>query len=283
MHGGEDGKGSQAGTSRGEGKTITEKSERNTGYDGTQVLQKQKKLLTDMKFKAYPDENGDFSGVFELRAGVFGTGTYLIKANYFGHNFEKSVTIIDNSLKGGLSPELFVNIDRPEYVPGETVRISGGINNAYYYDNVSIIIETPDVLEINCLSGQQCGFGNTEQKLRVQEGVEGPTFYWNYKIPKFDTALGKYQIIVDTHFGQTTKEFFVVNESEGKKPEQYVIRDINPNLQRLSATQITPNQTYGGGGTTGGTYSNNYAGAGQGSNMSNASTCLLYTSPSPRD
>ena len=44
----------------------------------------------------------------------------------------------------------------------------------------------------------------------------------------------------------------IVNESEGKKPEQYVVRDINPNLQRLSATQITPNQTYGGGGTTGG-------------------------------
>ena len=44
----------------------------------------------------------------------------------------------------------------------------------------------------------------------------------------------------------------VVNESEGKKPEQYVIRDINPNLQRLSATQITPNQTYGGSGTQGG-------------------------------
>jgi hypothetical protein len=44
----------------------------------------------------------------------------------------------------------------------------------------------------------------------------------------------------------------VVNESEGKKPEQYVIRDINPNLQRLSATQITPNQTYGGAGTGGG-------------------------------
>ena len=49
----------------------------------------------------------------------------------------------------------------------------------------------------------------------------------------------------------------VVNESEGKKPEQYVIRDINPNLQRLSATQITPNQTYGGAGGGG-------AGAGMG-------------------
>ena len=64
----------------------------------------------------------------------------------------------------------------------------------------------------------------------------------------------------------------VVNESDGKKPEQYVIRDINPNLQRLSATSITPNQVYGGGGTTGGTGSQQYAGAGQGSNMTNAST-----------
>jgi len=63
----------------------------------------------------------------------------------------------------------------------------------------------------------------------------------------------------------------VVNESEGKKPEQYVIRDINPNLERLSATQITPNQTYGGGGTTGGgtaAYGQSYAGSGRGSDMS---------------
>ena len=63
----------------------------------------------------------------------------------------------------------------------------------------------------------------------------------------------------------------VVNESEGKKPEQYVIRDINPNLQRLSATQITPNQSYGGGGTTGGgtaAYGQSYANAGATNNMS---------------
>ena len=62
----------------------------------------------------------------------------------------------------------------------------------------------------------------------------------------------------------------IVNESEGKKPEQYVIRDINPNLQRLSATQITPNQTYGGGGTTGGgtaAYGSSYANAGATNNM----------------
>jgi hypothetical protein len=58
----------------------------------------------------------------------------------------------------------------------------------------------------------------------------------------------------------------IVNESEGKVPEQYIIRDINPNLQKLSATQIAPNQLYGGTGT--GPYQQNYAGAGTGLNTS---------------
>ena len=41
----------------------------------------------------------------------------------------------------------------------------------------------------------------------------------------------------------------IVNESDGKKPEQYVIRDINVNFQNLTVTQINPsnqNSTPGG-------------------------------------
>jgi hypothetical protein len=49
----------------------------------------------------------------------------------------------------------------------------------------------------------------------------------------------------------------IVNESEGKKPEQYVIKDININLQNLSAAQKTntdfaANPATGLGGTGGG-------------------------------
>jgi len=33
----------------------------------------------------------------------------------------------------------------------------------------------------------------------------------------------------------------IANESEGKKPEQYIIRDLNPNFQNLVTTMITPN------------------------------------------
>jgi len=46
----------------------------------------------------------------------------------------------------------------------------------------------------------------------------------------------------------------IVNESDGKKPEQYVIRDINPNLQSLAATQIQPTA-----GTSGGGFGANFA------------------------
>lgn len=43
----------------------------------------------------------------------------------------------------------------------------------------------------------------------------------------------------------------IVNESDGKKPEQYVIRDVNINFQNLTVTQINPsNQNATPGGTT---------------------------------
>jgi hypothetical protein len=42
----------------------------------------------------------------------------------------------------------------------------------------------------------------------------------------------------------------IVNESDGKKPEQYVIRDLNVNFQALTVTQINPtNQNVTPGGT----------------------------------
>jgi hypothetical protein len=40
--------------------------------------------------------------------------------------------------------------------------------------------------------------------------------------------------------GKITK--IIVNESEGKKPEQYIIRDLNPNFQDLVVTTINPSQ-----------------------------------------
>ncbi|MDC0211761.1 lamin tail domain-containing protein [Candidatus Nitrosopelagicus sp.] len=187
--------------------------DRQTGYDGTIIMKEQKLLLTDMRYKAYPDDAGNYATVFELRAGVFKDGIYAVKADYFGYHDETSIKINDLSLRGGLSPSISVNLEKDEFVSGDTVRISGKINNIYYYDSVSVKIETPDVSQINCFDGAQCGFGNSEKKIRVQEGVNGPAFFWNYKLAS-NSALGLYTIVVDTHFGEFEKQFFVVDESE---------------------------------------------------------------------
>jgi hypothetical protein len=54
----------------------------------------------------------------------------------------------------------------------------------------------------------------------------------------------------------------IVNESEGKKPEQYMIRDFNPNFEALSTTAIQPSNQQGGGSQFGGSYGTGQGGAG---------------------
>ena len=188
-------------------------SERQTGYDGQAVYKEVKKNLTDMKMKVYPDNEGNFSGVFDLRAGIFVDGIYKVKANYFGYKSEQNFSVSDNSLKGGLQPEITLDFDKNEYIPGETVSISGKIKNVYYYDSVSMKIDTPDVSKINCLVGQQCGFGNYAKNIRVNGGIEGATFFMNYKLPS-DAQVGQYIVIADTHFGNIEKIFFVTDQSD---------------------------------------------------------------------
>ncbi len=221
-------------------KTSRGSDAKSTGYDGTVIMKKQKLLLTDMRYKAYPDDNGNYATVFELRAGVFKDGVYAVKADYFGYHEETSVKITDSSLKGGLKPSISVNLEKDEFVSGDTVRISGKINNIYYYDSVSVKVNTPDVSEINCFEGQQCGFGNSEKKVRVQEGVAGPGFFWNYKLPK-DAPLGLYTIVVDTHFGEFEKSFFVVDDSEvigTPAPEATISKKIIEKFNRISDDKI---------------------------------------------
>ena len=54
----------------------------------------------------------------------------------------------------------------------------------------------------------------------------------------------------------------IVNESDGKKPEQYMIRDWNPNLETLATTAINPSNLQGGGSQFGGSYGTGQGGAG---------------------
>jgi Bacteriophage T4-like portal protein (Gp20) len=59
----------------------------------------------------------------------------------------------------------------------------------------------------------------------------------------------------------------IVNESDGKKPEQYMIRDFNPNFEALSTTAINPSNIQGGGNQFGGNYGTGQGGGGGGRGM----------------
>jgi len=189
-------------------------SERHTGYNAQIILRDVTKNLTDMNIKAYPDDDGYFTAIFDLRPGVFVDGFYKIKADYFGYKFEDSFFVSDTSLKGGDKPSLSLDFDKIEYVPGDLVRISGLIKNVYYYDPVAIEIETPTFSsKVNCLIGQSCDMGNTAKKIRVSEGTKGAEFFMNYPLPEH-APVGKYTVSADTHFGIIEKSFFVSNESD---------------------------------------------------------------------
>ena len=73
-------------------------------------------------------------------------------------------------------------------------------------------------------------------------------------------------------------EKVIVNESEGKKIETYFVKNLEPNFVEQLATDVAPlhKRPYGSGasGITMGSI---------GTSTSNYMTCLLYTSPSPRD
>ena len=59
----------------------------------------------------------------------------------------------------------------------------------------------------------------------------------------------------------------IVNESEGKKPEQYMIRDFNPNFEALATTAINPSNIQGGGNQFGGNYGTGQSAGGGGRGM----------------
>jgi hypothetical protein len=65
------------------------------------------------------------------------------------------------------------------------------------------------------------------------------------------------------HIDPAKVDKIIVNESEGKEPEQYVIRDINVNFQHLSVSQKNPNAPTGQVDytTTGGAYGRGFVGS----------------------
>ena len=144
---------------------------------------------------------------------------------------------------------------------------SGQSNRVDRYYQYEIMDQDPEInsaldiiaefcTEVNPDNGTQFNFHFMEQPTDIEVKILKQSLISWYRLNEFDRRLfrlfrnvlkyGDAFLIRDPensklyHCDSRNVDKVIVNESEGKKPEQYVVRDININLQSLTTTQLLP-------------------------------------------
>lgn len=147
---------------------------------------------------------------------------------------------------------------------------SGQSNRVDRYYQYEIMDQDPEVnsaldiiaefcTETNPDNGTQFKFHFMEQPTDVEVKILKQTLLSWYRLNELDRRMFrlfrnaiKYGDVFLIRDPENNKLYYcdprnvdkiIVNESEGKKPEQYVVRDININLQSLNVTQLLPSNT----------------------------------------
>ena len=214
-------------------------------YDGVATYNEIVKKLEPFESQVYPDADGNYEVEYNLRGGIFESGTYSIQANYFGEEIETTIRVVDNRYQLGGEAILSVGTDKTQYKPGEMVEITGLIENIYYFDPIGIIVNSPDQSGVNCLK-MYCGDGNIIKKVKIGGYyTDSPNLFGtNYKLPTGEFSLGEYTVIADTRFGQAESTFIVTEnpilKSTNKPVEEQPTKPtkIIDKVNRISTTSI---------------------------------------------
>ena len=214
-------------------------------YDGVATYNEIVKKLEPFESQVYPDADGNYQVEYNLRGGIFESGTYSIQANYFGEEIETTIRVVDNRYQLGGEAILSVGTDKTQYKPGEMVEITGLIENIYYFDPIGIIVNSPDQSGVNCLK-MYCGDGNIIKKVKIGGYyTDSPNLFGtNYKLPTGEFSLGEYTVIADTRFGQAESTFIVTEnpilKSTNKPVEEQPTKPtkIIDKVNRISTTSI---------------------------------------------
>ena len=212
---------------------------------GTPTLTHKTETFRDMTFKALPEEDGSFSGFFQIHNGTFETGEYTITAKYLGHEDNQTVMIFDESVIDDMKSEFILTTDKDEYVPGETVQILGYITNVYATgDTVTVIVETPDTSGFNCTVVNECTADDSERKIIPDKGLTEHTFSWSYQLSSSDAAIGKYKVNAGNTVAQSETSFFVIEDTLATQTpsqsvlESSIVKKIIEKFNRISDSNI---------------------------------------------
>jgi hypothetical protein len=185
------------------------------------------------------NQGGQFNILVPTQPGVWTTGTYTVYAQYLNYNAQTTFQVTDSLVANSGKPQLFMATDHAQYLPGQTVLVTGrtsyiiSVNNAYLtfgLANDTIISEGQPMSQK----------GYTLQEATVSFDQNG-YFSYDYVIPK-STPLGNYTVIAQVTFGFFNATYQVVNQlPQVNVTSQTNATQVTPPL--VNTTQVTPPST----------------------------------------
>ncbi len=186
------------------------------------------------------DKGGKFQTTYDLPLTLFKNGKYKIVATYQKMRSETTFEI-KNNIPLGMTGKTTLNIetDRQAYLPGETVHITGSTNKILSLAKLDLLVEHKKDTKIDC-GTFYCGLGNN--KVDISRSYENGIYSYDYQIPK-NSALGTYEVIVDTEFGTFTTSFDVVNQLPKKVTGDFKISEKHNRITESSIDVVFAEQT----------------------------------------
>ena len=166
--------------------------------------------------QVYPNQGGDFTGLFELPATVFPEGEYMVKANYQSASAQSTFSVANDFLFGSDAElELLLSVDRPEYYPGDTVIVTGKPSKLVYLEKFDISFIQQSENSVTCGSFY-CG----EHVGPITSILPSPSGSFTHELMIADSPLsiGSYEITVDADFDTRSIQFDVVAKPATSKP-----------------------------------------------------------------
>lgn len=178
------------------------------------------------RYFASLNQGGQFHVSIPMQPGVWTTGTYKIYAQYLTYNGKTTFQVTDPFTIGSGALKLFMTTDHNQYLPGQTVLITG---------RTSYIISINDVYLTFGLANDTViseGQAVSQRGYTLQHGTASfdqySSFSYNYVIPK-STPVGTYAVIAQVPFGFFNATYQVVNQ----------LPQVNATSQ-TNTTQVTP-------------------------------------------
>ena len=155
------------------------------------------------------DNGGGFTTTYDLPLTIFKEGKYKVVASYQKLRVETMFEIKnDIPTNAGGKTVLTVSTDKEQYLVGDTVHITGSANKVIFLSTLDLVVNHKKDNSIDC-GKFYCGLGG--KQIDIARSYLNGVYSYDYKIPS-SSALGTYEVIVDTDFGTFTTTFDVVEK-----------------------------------------------------------------------